>query len=33
MSKNITALSKVVNKEGLEAVSSLLVNNVWAIPS
>ncbi len=33
MSKNITAVSKVVTQEALEAVSQKLVNNVWAIPS
>ena len=33
MAKNISAVSKVVTQEALEAVSSKLVNNVWAVPS
>ena len=31
MSKNITAVSKVVNQQALEAISAKLVNNVWAV--
>ena len=33
MSKNITAVSRVVTQEALEAVSQRLKDNVWAIPS
>lgn len=33
MSKQVSALSKVVNQEALEAVSQRLKDNVWAIPS
>ncbi len=32
-SKNITAISRVVTQEALEAVSQKLSNNIWAIPS
>ncbi len=33
MSKNITAVSKVVTQEALEAITSKLTNNVWAVSS
>ena len=33
MSKNITALSKVVNQQALEAVTQKLSGNVWAVAS
>jgi len=33
MSKSISAVSRVVTQEALEAVSSKLLNNVWAMPS
>ena len=33
MSKNITAVSKVVTQEALEAVSQKLAGNIWAVPS
>lgn len=33
MSKNITALSKVVNKEALQVIESKLTNNIWALSS
>ncbi len=33
MSKQISAVSKVVTQEALEAVSQKLTNNIWAIPS
>ena len=33
MSKHISAVSRVVTQEALEAVSQKLVNNIWAIPS
>ena len=33
MSKNITAISKVVSKEALEVLENKLQRNVWATPS
>ena len=33
MAKNITAVSRVVNQQALEAVSQSLKNNIWAVPS
>lgn len=33
MSKSISAVSKVVNQQALEAVTQKLTNNIWAIPS
>ena len=33
MSKNITAVSKVVTQEALETVAQKLKDNIWAIPS
>ena len=33
MSKSISAVSRVVTQEALEAVSAKLANNIYAIPS
>ena len=33
MSKSITAVSKVVTKEAIEAVTNKLQHNIWALPS
>ena len=33
MSKNITALSKCITQEALEAVTAKLNGNIWAVPS
>lgn len=33
MSKNITAVSKVVSEEALEILANKLKDNIWAVPS
>ncbi len=33
MSKNLTALSKCITQEALEAVTAKLSGNIWAVPS